>query len=1276
MRIYKKKITLILSVLLLFLSLFTPPQRVEAQGVVEWVFCKFKGEEFVKAKDTDVIPFLIRSKSAFGGQDSVEKNPLNQMLQFAGFNIMGLKDNEEIATPFEKFGMSGLNFTSYGGEWKYYNISPCDSDGFEGMPADDYGRFYAGRIEPQETFTQVADSPDPRVAQFNRGAGAQIWTIFQDKIANIIFSINKIIVTILLVFLGLSFENIPEKIGFGIDIQKNILSDLYTNLFLPLFILISIIIGVIILYRGIVKREFRRSLTTAALSIGIFIVAIIIGLRPQIVAWPNLIATTGQSLILGAFNQSNGSDEICSTAAGVRELDFTNPDAGLKQLGTNMKSSIGCRVWNNFLLKPWIQGQFGSDARYNDLSSEKIPAEEWIGEPKVTLGPSKSLNNWGIFALSVNTDRHETVKGVQSPLVNGVHKDFYRIIDALSGVNYTEELDESGELDRFLPNENGPTSFGSVPPGAGDFTGEIDDKGILERGAAYVSTIEQMLTKYGLDLKYTPILLAIAEQESNFGRGSECARLDPFQSAESLGLGPCGIKDPAISIEAGAKHFHRVITKAERLNLSIWAAIQSYNFGDGYMDWLSRKGIDHSLENALEFSNYMVNKLDWNPKGKINYTNHVSKNIVKTTYRYAYGVAHYAHEVAYKAGMSEEDVLAVAMGEGGTLPGYAGGSGNRIVNITPGGLVQRNEDGEIIVKIAQPAKTSKFWNTFIGNDNNRVSTALITLIFTLLALLAPLTLSIASVVYSLGLALMSAIAPVFLLLGAWPGRGQRIMLQWINMLFSTILKKIILGVLLVLSIEIIGTAFDLMGENGFIVTAIMLGISSLLILKNKDRIMAKMAQVNIGGIGTGGLQKAASSATNTVSGVAKTGAGIVTTSTVGYVTAKKMGISGSAGAKRAVNKYIENKLYQTGTFGTQAMTVKRMNSRDRQDSLYTGANKEGGITCVRCETLIYPGDVMFFNDNQDPICRVCGEELGGDLIEFTVPFKNSDEEEDKNARYKVKSKSEYKNFHVFYKDLNEAADKKQFTQEFISDEVNRLKEIIEEANQKSKEDPKNAYKVDFELPAILKDVVNEKKFNSEINEVRHNPEKAMGIYRKYLALGAKKLDGHWNNRATIDIKPTIIIDGKMSLKMNGYEEALQNKDVNTALMLKNDLEEHSLNHLLKKFDKHYDRLNENNNLDLLNFDVDNEFKPYINFEEFNQMKAQGATKEDYKELIRALFKEKKKHNKELIEKEIEKLSSEKNNQSSNETYRKDKTENLEGENFVIENLDEIEDEEE
>lgn len=123
--------------------------------------------------------------------------------------------------------------------------------------------------------------------------------------------------------------------------------------------------------------------------------------------------------------------------------------------------------------------------------------------------------------------------------------------------------------------------------------------------------IEEEVIRQGLSPQYTSVLLAILQQES--GGSLAGSRGDIFQSSESK----CGrigcITDPRESISQAVKHF-KGITKKSKGNLEI--AIQSYNYGTGFADWIFKNGGKWTPEKAIEFSKMMMGKVS-NPS---NYT--------------------------------------------------------------------------------------------------------------------------------------------------------------------------------------------------------------------------------------------------------------------------------------------------------------------------------------------------------------------------------------------------------------------------------------------------------------------------------------------------------------------------------------------------------------------------------------------------------------------------------------------------------------------------------
>jgi len=116
------------------------------------------------------------------------------------------------------------------------------------------------------------------------------------------------------------------------------------------------------------------------------------------------------------------------------------------------------------------------------------------------------------------------------------------------------------------------------------------------------------------------LVLAITTQESG-----GTASLDIMQASESLGLPPDTIQDPMTSIEVGVNYFDEVMTQAEEAGVDTDTAIQSYNMGNGYIDFVADNGGEHSVELAQQFSDQMKAQTGWSTYGDPNYVEHVKR---------------------------------------------------------------------------------------------------------------------------------------------------------------------------------------------------------------------------------------------------------------------------------------------------------------------------------------------------------------------------------------------------------------------------------------------------------------------------------------------------------------------------------------------------------------------------------------------------------------------------------------------------------------------------
>ncbi|WP_439957428.1 bifunctional lytic transglycosylase/C40 family peptidase [Oceanobacillus oncorhynchi] len=165
---------------------------------------------------------------------------------------------------------------------------------------------------------------------------------------------------------------------------------------------------------------------------------------------------------------------------------------------------------------------------------------------------------------------------------------------------------------------------------AGDFdtsiglesSGEWSNTKLSEDVLAHQSTVEKYASEYDIS-EFVPILLAIIAVES--GGTTE----DVMQSSESLGLSPNSL-DTETSIEQGTKYFAELIQAAESKEVDQEAAIQAYNYGGAFIDFVADNGQTYSFELAERFASEQAGG------SKVTYSNPIA--IEKNGgWRYAYG---------------------------------------------------------------------------------------------------------------------------------------------------------------------------------------------------------------------------------------------------------------------------------------------------------------------------------------------------------------------------------------------------------------------------------------------------------------------------------------------------------------------------------------------------------------------------------------------------------------------------------------------------------------
>ena len=161
------------------------------------------------------------------------------------------------------------------------------------------------------------------------------------------------------------------------------------------------------------------------------------------------------------------------------------------------------------------------------------------------------------------------------------------------------------------------------------------------------STVEKYAKEYRIS-DYVNYLLAIMQVESG-GTGTT----DVMQASESLGL-PLNSLSVEDSIKQGCKYFSELLKSAEAKDCDINTVVQSYNYGGGFIDYVSSHGKKYTFELAVSFAK------DKSGGVKVTYKNDIS---IKENggWRYKYGNMFYVKLVSqYLAVPSFSDATAQA----------------------------------------------------------------------------------------------------------------------------------------------------------------------------------------------------------------------------------------------------------------------------------------------------------------------------------------------------------------------------------------------------------------------------------------------------------------------------------------------------------------------------------------------------------------------------------------------------------------------------------------
>lgn len=159
--------------------------------------------------------------------------------------------------------------------------------------------------------------------------------------------------------------------------------------------------------------------------------------------------------------------------------------------------------------------------------------------------------------------------------------------------------------------------------GAGGDGGSIGNAKIPDKISRWRPIVEEYSLTYKCS-EYVDFLLALMYQEIG-----ETDTLDVMQSSESIGLAPNAIQNPMQSIDVGVKNFKSVLDYGNSKGVDFPTIVQSYNFGIGYIDYVSSNGKIHTKDIADRFSAQQASKNGWSSYGDVNYVEHVMSKLEK-----------------------------------------------------------------------------------------------------------------------------------------------------------------------------------------------------------------------------------------------------------------------------------------------------------------------------------------------------------------------------------------------------------------------------------------------------------------------------------------------------------------------------------------------------------------------------------------------------------------------------------------------------------------------
>lgn len=167
--------------------------------------------------------------------------------------------------------------------------------------------------------------------------------------------------------------------------------------------------------------------------------------------------------------------------------------------------------------------------------------------------------------------------------------------------------------------------------------------------------VRQAVQRHGIE-EYENAVLSMIWVESN---GNPDEDPDIMNAEEATGS---AIRTPEESITRGVSQLAYLLRKTEENHLNNRAAIQAYNYGEGYLDWLIEEEIDHTFTFARLYSRGRSNRTT------VRFHHPVAYNL-GYSWRFDYGNMFYQLMVSENIRVETGRLVEVARGEIGTESG-------------------------------------------------------------------------------------------------------------------------------------------------------------------------------------------------------------------------------------------------------------------------------------------------------------------------------------------------------------------------------------------------------------------------------------------------------------------------------------------------------------------------------------------------------------------------------------------------------------------------------